>query len=178
MTRLNSKREPKRTLSPSALGSLICLLLVAVPVAISAAQTADSVLVDKSEKRLYLIKNDKVFRTLSVTFGGEPRGHKQQQGDQRTPEGRYTLDYKNPNSKYYKSIHISYPNAEDRARARKRGVSPGGDIMLHGQPNGWGWASPVLQLFTWTDGCIALSNRDMDEVWQAVDAGIPIVIRP
>lgn len=174
---MSSKVKAPSTTLPTA-GWLLCLAIVVAPAAALAAKKADAVLVDKSERRLYLIKDDKVFRTLPVTFGGEPRGHKQQQGDQRTPEGKYTLDYKNLNSKYYKSIHISYPNARDRAQARKRGVSPGGDIMLHGQPNGWGWTSPVLQLFTWTDGCIALSNRHMEEVWQAVDAGTPIEIRP
>ena len=156
----------------------VSLLLLFTPFAAWSAQKADAVLVDKSEKRLYLMQNGQIFRSFPVTFGAEPRGHKQQQGDERTPEGRYTLDYKNASSKYYKSIHISYPNAKDRANARKRGVDPGGDIMLHGQPNGWGWASPVLQLFKWTDGCIALSNRYMDQVWEAVDTGTPIEIRP
>jgi murein L,D-transpeptidase YafK len=153
-------------------------LVVAASFSAWAGEKADAVLVDKSEKRLYLMQDGSVLRSFPVTFGGEPRGHKQQQGDQRTPEGRYMLDYKNAGSRYFKSIHISYPNAQDRASAKKRGVDPGGDIMLHGQPNGWGWASPVLQLFTWTDGCIALSDRHMEEVWQAVDVGTPIEIRP
>lgn len=160
----------------SHLVATLLLIIAAVPA--SSAQKADAVLVDKSERRLYLIDDGEVFDSFPVTFGAEPRGHKQQAGDERTPEGRYTLDYKNARSKYYKSIHISYPNAQDRANARRRGVSPGGDIMLHGQPNGWGWTSPVLQLFTWTDGCIALSDRHMDAVWKAVDAGTPIEIRP
>ena len=82
------------------------------------------------------------------------------------------------NSKFYKSIHISYPNVEDKAEARKLGLSPGGDIMVHGQANGWEWAAPIVQLLSWTDGCIALSNKDMDEVWAAVDPGTPIEIRP
>jgi murein L,D-transpeptidase YafK len=139
---------------------------------------ADGVIVVKSEKRLYLMKEDDILTSFPVTFGGEPRGHKREQGDQKTPEGRYTLDYKNSNSSYYKSIHISYPDAQDREDARKRGVNPGGDIMIHGQPNEWGWAAPILQLFSWTDGCIALSNKNMDKVWEAVDPGTPIEIRP
>jgi murein L,D-transpeptidase YafK len=144
----------------------------------SAAEKADSVLVVKSERQLYLMKGNKVLATYSVALGGEPKGHKQQQGDERTPEGRYVLDSKNANSKFYKSIHISYPNAQDRENARKRGVSPGGDIMIHGMPNDWGWTWAALQMISWTNGCIALRNKSMDEVWAAVDVGTPIEIRP
>ena len=141
-------------------------------------EKADLVVVVKSEYKLYLIREGRLFASFPVVFGPNPKGHKQQQGDNRTPEGDYVLDYKNPNSKYYRSIHISYPNAQDRENARKRGVSPGGDIMIHGQPNGWGKFSLVTQLFNWTNGCIALSNSDMDAVWDAVDPGTPIQIRP
>jgi murein L,D-transpeptidase YafK len=141
-------------------------------------QTVDSVLVVKSESRLYLMREGKELASFKVAFGSNPEGHKQQQGDERTPEGRYVLDYKNPNSNYYRSIHISYPNAQDRQTARKRGVNPGGDIMIHGQANGYGGFSTIVQLFNWTNGCIALSNPDMDVVWDAVKPGTPIEIRP
>ena len=141
-------------------------------------QTADSVLVVKSDSRLYLFHDGKELTSFKVAFGSNPEGHKQQQGDERTPEGYYILDYKNPNSKYYKSIHISYPNAQDRQNARKRGVNPGGDIMIHGQPNGYGGFSTIVQFFNWTNGCIALSNPDMDIVWDTVKPGTPIEIRP
>jgi murein L,D-transpeptidase YafK len=154
---------------------LLCLLQAPYG---APAQKADKVLVIKSEKRLYLMKEGKQIASYRATFGGNPVGHKERQGDQRTPEGHYVLDYKNRNSKFYKSIHISYPNAQDRREARRRGVDPGGDIMIHGQANGWGWAGPVMQYFSWTDGCVALSDRDMDEVWEAVNAGTPIEIRP
>jgi murein L,D-transpeptidase YafK len=100
-------------------------------------QTADFVLVVKNESRLYLIHEGQKFASFKVAFGANPEGHKLQQGDERTPEGRYTLDYKNSNSSFYKSIHISYPNAKDRENARKRGVDPGGEIMIHGQRNGY-----------------------------------------
>jgi murein L,D-transpeptidase YafK len=139
---------------------------------------ADSVLVIKSESRLYLMREGRELASFKVAFGSNPKGHKQQQGDERTPEGRYTLDYKNPHSKYYKSIHVSYPNAQDRANAKKRGVDPGGDIMIHGQPNGYEKFATIVQLFNWTNGCIAMSNSDMDIVWQAVIPGTPIEIRP
>ncbi len=141
-------------------------------------QTADLVLVKKSESRLYLIREGEEFATFRVVFGANPKGHKQQQGDERTPEGRYTLDYKNANSAYYKSIHITYPNAKDRENARKRGVDPGGAIMIHGQRNGYEGLSTFAQLFNWTNGCIALNNRDMDIVWKAVKTGTPIEIKP
>jgi len=159
-------------------GLLIVLLLMFQTAFAEDTQKADTVLVIKSEKRLYLLNKGVPFASLSVTFGGQPKGHKQSRGDQRTPEGHYRLDYKNVNSQFYKSIHISYPNAEDRAEARKLGLSPGGDIMVHGQANGWEWAAPIVQLLSWTDGCIALSNKDMDQVWVAVDPGTPIEIRP
>jgi murein L,D-transpeptidase YafK len=160
-------------------GFLLVLLLCLVQAPSGAlAQKADKVLVIKSEKRLYLMKDGKRVASYRATFGANPVGHKERQGDERTPEGHYMLDYKNWNSKFYKSIHISYPNAQDRREARRRGVDPGGDIMIHGQTNGWGWAGPVMQFFSWTDGCVALSDRDMDEVWEAVDPGTPIEIRP
>jgi murein L,D-transpeptidase YafK len=141
-------------------------------------QIADLVLVEKSKSRLYLMREGEVFASFNVAFGSNPRGHKQEQGDGRTPEGHYMLDYKNAGSAYYKSIHISYPNAKDREEARKRGVSPGGDIMIHGQKNGYGRLSILVQRFNWTNGCIALSDRDMDYVWNAVKPGTPIEIRP
>ena len=141
-------------------------------------QTADFVLVIKSESRLYLIHEGREFASFKVAFGSNPEGHKQEQGDMRTPEGYYLLDYKIPNSSYYKSIHISYPNADDRERARKHGTDPGGDIMIHGQRNGYEMFSIFSQLFNWTNGCIALNNRDMDIVWNAVKPGTPIEIRP
>ncbi len=157
---------------------LVIMAAILLPVAGHAIGKADQVLVVKGEYRLYLMQNGKVMQSFPVAFGGNPKGHKQQQGDQRTPEGTYLLGYKNSSSAYYKSIHISYPNARDRESARRRGVSPGGDIMIHGQPNGWGRWAPLMQLFNWTDGCIALSNKHMDIVWESVNPGIPIEIRP
>ena len=152
--------------------------LITASGAVQSQQMADQVLVDKSEARLYLLKDSEIITSYKVRFGSNPKGHKQQQGDGRTPEGSYVLDYKNINSAFYKSIHVSYPNAQDRKSAWKRGVDPGGDIMIHGQANGWSWFEPVMQYFNWTDGCIALRDGDMEEVWKAVRVGTPIVIRP
>lgn len=139
---------------------------------------ADSVLVVKSERRLYLLADGEVFADYPATFGAQPEGHKEREGDERTPEGHYMLDWKNQHSAFYKSIHVDYPNADDRAAAAIRGEDPGGQIMIHGQRNGYGWLSPLARFFNWTDGCIALSDSDMDEVWQSVRANTPIEIRP
>ncbi len=156
----------------------IVLLLLLIPLSVRAVDIADKVLVVKSEGKLYLLNKGKIIARMDASFGGNPVGHKKQQGDERTPEGSYILDYKNPNSAFYKSIHISYPNKADRQRARKAGVDPGGDIMVHGQKNGLGWLSWVNQNFNWTQGCIAVSNSDMDIIWQSVKVGTPIEIKP
>jgi murein L,D-transpeptidase YafK len=141
-----------------------------------ALDKADSVFVDKSESRLYLMRDGVAFRDYHVAFGANPKGHKQEEGDERTPEGEYTLDYKKEDSAFYKAIHISYPNENDTRRAETRGVNPGDFIMIHGQKNGLGWLSIISQRFNWTNGCIAVKNSEMDEIWQSVDAGTPIEI--
>ncbi len=143
-----------------------------------AQEKADFVLVEKSKNLLTLFKNQKVIGTYHVVFGGNPIGHKEQEGDNKTPEGRYILDSKNVNSAYYKSIHISYPNAKDIANAKAKGVSPGGAIMIHGQKNGFGWAAAATQKTNWTLGCIALRNEDMEVIWKSVKVPVPIEIKP
>ncbi len=136
------------------------------------------VLVIKSKSKLYLKRNGKTLKEYHVVFGANPKGHKLQEGDERTPEGLYILDYKKDDSAFYKAIHISYPNELDLERARNNGVKPGGAIMIHGQKENIGWLALVSQYFNWTDGCIAVSNSDMDEIWEAVDSGTPIEIKP
>jgi len=143
-----------------------------------AAGKADKVLIEKVKKKLFLLYKGKIYRSFHVVFGADPKGRKEKQGDERTPEGNYTLDYKNSHSKFYKSIHISYPNKKDLERARKHGADPGGAIMIHGQKNGFEWLSFVTQYFNWTDGCIAVKNKEMNEIWKAVKPGTPIEIRP
>ncbi|MDR7222487.1 L,D-transpeptidase family protein [Aminobacter aminovorans] len=142
------------------------------------ASEVDLVRVDKSERRLELLSGDKVVRSYAIALGANPLGHKAREGDERTPEGRYVLDWRNPVSGYYRSIHISYPNADDVAAAKRAGVEPGGMIMIHGQPNGYGWWSWLMQMFDWTNGCIAVTDEDMAEVWQMVANGTPIEINP
>ena len=157
---------------------LLTLMSFMIAATCFAADKADHVVVVKSQRILYLYTHQQIIATYHVTFGGNPIGHKQQAADGRTPEGHYLLDTKNAHSAYYKSLHVSYPNQQDIAAARQRGVSAGGDIMIHGQKNGYSWAGWVVQRFNWTKGCIALSNADMDKVWDAVDAGTPIEIKP
>ena len=136
----------------------------------------DKVFVDKSARTLQLLSDDKVIKSYHIALGGNPIGHKQQQGDQRTPVGNYTLDYKNENSGYYRSIHVSYPNTADKARAKSRGVSAGGDIMIHGQKNGFGAFGILNQQRDWTEGCMAVTNDEMDEIMAAVKIGTAIEI--
>lgn len=139
---------------------------------------ADRVLVLKSARKLFLLAGDRTLRSYTVSLGQTPIGHKQQEGDSKTPEGFYTLDYRNPDSQFHRSIHISYPSPADRERALRRGVSPGGDIMIHGLPNGKGWIGAEHAKYDWTEGCIAVTNDEMDEIWAMVEDGTPIEIRP
>ena len=113
-----------------------------------------------------------------IALSPKPKGHKREQGDERTPEGRYILDFKNHDSDFYKSIRISYPNQQDLNRAELNGVDPGGAIMIHGMPNESSLPASLIQQFNWTDGCIAVTNGAMDEIWAAVETGTPIEIQP
>ena len=154
---------------------LLFLCCLCLPV--SAWAGVDLVQVDKSDRQMRLLDGDEVVATYSISLGGSPQGNKTQEGDQKTPEGRYVLDYKNEASGYHRSMHISYPNEADTRQAKARGVSPGGFIMVHGQRNGFGWFAPVLQYFDWTNGCIAITNSEMDEFMSLVTQGTPIDIR-
>ena len=138
--------------------------------------TADKVVVLKSYRTLLLMKGDEVLKRYIVQLGADPVGSKVRQGDNKTPEGSYILDRHNANSQFHRSIHISYPNAGDLARARKLGVSPGGELFIHGLPNEFRGHGEALG--DWTEGCIAVSNAEMDEIWRAVADGTPIEIRP
>lgn len=129
-------------------------------------------LVLKSKRRLYLLNGSKTLKEYKVKFGFNPKGHKVQSGDGRTPEGLYWLDRRNYDSSFYLSVGISYPNDQDRARASELGVSPGGDIFIHGTVK-----SSILRRRNWTAGCIALNNRDMRELFWMVRLGAPILIK-
>ncbi len=157
---------------------ILLIVFILIPSISFGIEKADSVLVIKSESKLYLKKNGIVLKKYHIAFGANPKGHKQQKGDERTPEGKYVLDYKKENSSFYKAIHISYPNDNDKKRAKEKKVNLGGQIMIHGQKNGFGWLSFITQWFNWTGGCIAVSNCAMDEIWNAVDVETPVEIKP
>lgn len=140
--------------------------------------TADQIIVRKSERRLYLMRHGEVLRTYRVALGLQPEGPKERAGDFRTPEGRYYLTRRNPRSDYFLSIQVSYPNEQDIRRAQREHVDPGGSIMLHGLPNSLRHPPEYYAKSDWTDGCIALSDADMVEVWMLTQDNIPIDIRP
>lgn len=154
------------------------LLAFAASVSVAKPPAIDLVKVDKSDRMLSLMSQGSVVASFPIVLGGNPLGHKREEGDQRTPEGRYILDFKKQDSAFFRAIHISYPNQVDIRRAQKAGVNPGSAIMIHGQKNGLGWLSPLSQRFDWTDGCIALSNEHMQRVWDLVQVPIAIEIAP
>lgn len=154
------------------------ILLFLLATTASAEPAIDLVRVIKSEHKLQLISSGVVRQEFHVVLGSNPKGHKTQEGDGKTPEGIYTLDYKKSDSAFYKAFHVSYPNANDVASAKSRGVNPGGQIMIHGQKNGFGWLASLSQYFDWTNGCIALKNEDMDTLWSSVKEGTKIEIKP
>jgi len=139
---------------------------------------ADRILIEKGARRLYLFSRGRVIAEYPVRLGLSPKGHKQFEGDFRTPEGVYYLSRRNPSSEFFLSVEISYPNETDRARAAEEGLRPGGLIMIHGQPNVPRRPADYYARSDWTNGCIAVSNSDMVEIWQRTRVGIPIEIRP
>jgi murein L,D-transpeptidase YafK len=138
----------------------------------------DRVVVYKAQRKLVLFSQAKEVRTYKIALGGEPVGPKTRQGDHKTPEGIYVLDSRNANSRFYKAFHISYPNSNDVAAAKRAGVNPGGDIMLHGLSRQYAWVGKAHVLHDWTDGCIAVTDDEMDEIWKLVRVGTPIEIKP
>lgn len=140
-------------------------------------KAVDRVVVDKSERRLSLMSGRHVVARYRIALGANPVGHKRKEGDERTPEGVYRLDWRNAGSGFFRSIHVSYPNQADIADAMRRKEDSGGLIMIHGQPNHFGWLAPLFQHFDWTNGCIAVTNTEMQEIWNLVPNNAPIDIR-
>ena len=149
-----------------------------VPELVSPENQADLIKVDKIARTLTLLRGVDIIKTYHVSLGGTPDGHKSREGDGRTPEGRYSIDSRNSRSRFHLALHISYPNADDRRNAQQRGVSPGGDIMIHGLPNGLSWLDKLHLKRDWTDGCVAVTNREMDEIWAHVATGTAIEVLP
>ena len=138
----------------------------------------DRILVQKSLRELSVFRNGQLLKTYRVALGENPVGPKEQEGDMKTPEGLYTIDYRNPKSDYHLALHISYPSTADTERAKARGVSAGFDIMIHGLPNGMGWMGESHRLKDWTAGCIALTDSEIEELWRITPDGTPVEIRP
>jgi murein L,D-transpeptidase YafK len=151
---------------------------VATADAARSALKADKILVLKGERQLFLVRDGTVMRSYLIALGSEPQGPKVMEGDGKTPEGLYVIDGRNPDSAFYRSLHISYPNDQDIARADALGVPPGDKIVIHGLPMYYGLLGKRHAASDWTDGCIAVSNSEMDEIWYLVDDGTPIEIRP
>lgn len=169
-------------MSRTALAALFCLagLLIRSDIVLAERDDwkADRVLVHKSERVLHLVRSGEILRSYPISLGGRPEGHKEEEGDLRTPEGEYVLDWRNPVSDFYMSIHVSYPNQKDLRRARAAGRDPGGMIMIHGLPND---SPPTRTDYLgedWTDGCIAVSNQAMIDIWLSVEDNTPITILP
>jgi murein L,D-transpeptidase YafK len=158
---------------------LLLFITIAAPSGLAQpALKADRILVLKSKRRLLLLHHGVVLKSYSIALGSHPRGPKRWEGDGRTPEGLYVIDGRLADSAYHLSLHISYPSEADRERALAAGKDPGGKIMIHGMPERFGYAEPARFFGDWTDGCIAVDNTAIEQIWNAVDDGTPIEIRP
>jgi len=166
--------------------SFLILLLFSVSLEAPAARSrakppksqADRILIEKAARRMTLFQGEETLKIYRIALGREPVGPKREQGDGKTPEGRYRIDGRNPQSAFHLSLRISYPNAADQAQAAERGVKPGNHIMIHGQPNGLPDIGGSSALYDWTDGCVALSNAEIEEVWKLVPNGAAVEILP
>jgi len=146
--------------------------------ALPANSRIDKIIVYKAKREMEVFSAGKLLKTYTISLGGEPEGDKQFQGDKRTPEGNYFIDGKNPNSVCYKNLGISYPSEQDKAEAKKLGKPAGGDIKIHGMWNGWGLVGKFHRWMDWTAGCIAVTDEEMDELYESVEEGVEIEIRP
>jgi murein L,D-transpeptidase YafK len=180
--------RPKKAHMIRSIG--ICILIVLIPAVALPSKTGstkqplpmkaavDKILIEKNKRRLTLLKNNTPVKSYEISLGVKPNGKKTEEGDGRTPEGVYTIDRKNLKSRYHRALHISYPNSEDEAQSKARGVSPGGDIMIHGLPNGEESYEFYQTKKDWTAGCIAVNNADIEEIFRLVPNGITVEILP
>lgn len=141
-------------------------------------QKADRIEVHKADRTMNLLRDGKVLKTYKVALSTVPSGAKDREGDHKVPEGLYLVDRKNPHSTFHLALHINYPNAADRERAKKLGVRPGGDIEIHGLGPKFGWIGAAHRKVDWTDGCVAVTNEEIEEIWEMVDVGTPVSIVP
>lgn len=173
---LRTSKKVAACLAP-AIAVLLGMFAAGAPAETTAIE-ADWIVVIKSERKLMLMNGDSVVRSMSISLGLMPRGPKQREGDFRTPEGRYFIEAKNADSDFFLSLKVSYPNATDLAAARTLGVDPGGQIMIHGLPNEPSHEDAAYTGLDWTDGCIAVTNSDMVDLWRLTSVAMPIEIRP
>ena len=150
----------------------LCCLATASPV------QADKIVVEKSKRTMTLFAGSKVLKTYKVALGTVPLGPKRTEGDHKTPEGNYTIDAKNPHSQFHLALHISYPSPEDQKRAHDLGAQPGGAIMIHGLPRAFAYLGALHRQSDWTDGCVAVTNAEIEEIWKLVPLGTKVEIRP
>ncbi|MCC0806606.1 L,D-transpeptidase family protein [Methylobacterium sp. W2] len=174
-------------LAVGALVAVVAVSIVAVdraqigrvaPDLVAETERADRVLVEKSARRLTLFREGRVLATYPVSLGFSPIGHKQREGDGRTPEGLYSIAYRNPLSVAHLSLKVSYPNEADTRAAHDGGYEPGGDIMIHGIMNGFSWLGRLHRLTDWTSGCVGVANDEMAAIYARVDVGTPVELRP
>jgi len=144
----------------------------------ASGQKADRIIVVKSRHTMTLMAGGRSLKVYKVALGRGPSGAKEHEGDNKTPEGEYVIDQKNTKSRFHLALHISYPNADDKKRAHDAGLNPGGAVMIHGLESGLGWLGPIQHDMDWTEGCIAVSNSEIEEIWRLVPTGTPIEIKP
>jgi murein L,D-transpeptidase YafK len=175
---VREERSKRARLVSCLVAAIVVVFGTMMPAGASDFPVADKILVEKAKRQLHLLSNGVAIRTFKIALGFAPDGDKEKEGDQKTPEGYYLLDGRNPDSDFFLSIHISYPNATDRAEARNKGVQPGGQIMIHGQPNEPTYSPGYYAQEDWTNGCIAVSNSDMIDIWLMTPNSVPIEILP
>lgn len=171
-------RARKIALLSLALGGTVLLRMQMLPVYAENHSSIDRIVIEKSQRTLELMEGASVVKSYKVALGSAPKGAKDRRGDHKTPEGLYWVDAKNPKSQFHKALHISYPSPADREQAKKLGVSSGGDVEIHGLGAKWGWIGAGHRLTDWTDGCIAVTNEEIDEIYPLIKVGTPVEIRP
>lgn len=158
--------------------AVVCLLGCGQSQSLDEGTRIDKIVIVKSDRTMTLMSGERVVRIYKVALGKNPVGLKTRQGDHRTPEGLYAVDAKKSQSRFHLALHISYPNEVDRKRAQQENVNPGGDVEIHGIENGLGWLGGLHRHVDWTDGCVAVTDSEIDEVWKVVAVGTPVEIRP
>ena len=157
---------------------LLVVVCRATDAATESPKQADRIVIEKSKHTMTLMSGGTVLKTYKVALGGQPVGAKQRIGDHKTPEGLYIVDQKKAASQFHRALHISYPNARDKENARRLGVSSGGDVEIHGLGAKYGWVGAAHRQMDWTDGCVAVTNEEIDEIWPLVAVGTPVEIKP